>query len=201
MKKRILCLCTALFSLWTNAYDVKTPALVPVKFQNAPKHDALKIVDNGELKFAIVTDKNAENIRRWREHKSIGPAVELLVEAFEKCTGKKPQVFDVSEIGEAEKYPFQILVGDSALTRKLGLDALNMPKQGYEIKTFPRGIAIVGSDSSRMKDYSKDSGPLRGTLWGAYDFVERFLGCRFFYPGEFGSLWPKIDNLGILPVI
>ncbi len=199
-RKMIFSAMLAALAFIASAYDVKNPALVPVRFKEAPRHEALGLVEKGELRFAIITDKNAEKQRRWREEKSIAPAVELLQEAFEKCTGKKPEVFDVAELEKAKSYPLRIWVGENALTKKLGLDALSMPNQGYEVKTFPNGLAIVGNDSSLIENYPKDSGALRGTLWGAYDFAERFLGCRFFYPGELGSLWPKTDSLSILPV-
>ena len=43
-----------------SAYDVKTKELVPVKFEKAPAHSAVKMVENGKLTFAIVADLKAE---------------------------------------------------------------------------------------------------------------------------------------------
>jgi hypothetical protein len=40
----------------------------------------------------------------------------------------------------------------------------------------------------------------RGTLFGCYDFLERFIGIRFYFPGEIGTVTPKHDKLE-LPAI
>ena len=186
----------------TFGYDVKNPALPPVEFKDAHPQAPLKFVESGELKFAIIIDKNQERTRRYPNEKSILAAVDLLQEAFVNCTGRKPEVFDVTELDKAKKYPYQLLLGKSALTAALGMDGMKLPREGFEVKTFPDGVAIVGFDyydkEKPLKDWNQTA--LRGTLWGAYDFVERFLGCRFYFPGEYGSLWPKIENLSIAAV-
>jgi hypothetical protein len=203
MKKSLFILtCTLLLVInsKSTAYSLTNPALTPVKIQKTPDHTPLKLVENGKLKFAIITDKKAE----YRHGKSIQPAIALLQEAFKNCCGTVPEVFDISKLDKAKKYPYQLLVGQSKLTKKLGMDALKLPAAGFEVKSFSDGIAIVGHDSSLIKNYNPTKldkkGHLRGTLWGAYDFIERFLGCRFYFPGKYGSLWPKTANLTINPV-
>ena len=59
------------------AYDLKTVELVPVKFQKAPVHAPVKLVENGKLNFAIVADLNAERRmqKRNKTAKSIEPAI------------------------------------------------------------------------------------------------------------------------------
>ena len=178
------------------------PALPPVECKGAPQHAPLKLVENGELKFAIIIDQNQEKSRRYPNEKSILSAVDLLQEAFVRCTGKKPEVFDLAELDKAKKYPYQVLLGKSERTIALGMDGMSLPREGFELKTFPDGLAIVGFDfydkEKPLKDWNETA--LRGTLWGAYDFVERFMGCRFYFPGEYGSLWPPIKELTIDPV-
>ncbi|HOJ39869.1 MAG TPA: DUF4838 domain-containing protein [bacterium] len=39
-----------------------------------------------------------------------------------------------------------------------------------------------------------------GTLWGVYDFLERFVGIRWYYPGRLGTVVPKRETLIIPPV-
>ena len=69
-----------------SAYDVRTKELVPVKFEKAPAHAAVKMVEDGKLNFAIVADLNAEQKmqRKNKTEKSIAPAIEILKEAFLK---------------------------------------------------------------------------------------------------------------------
>lgn len=195
-------LCAA--TVQGTAYDVKNPALNKVNFQKPENHEEITLVKNGKLNFAIVTDKNIEKNIRDPRYRGIERAVKALSENIGKCTGQQPEILDVSETDKIAKYPFRVLVGDSAMTRALGIDARKLPREGFIIKTFKKGIAIVGNDSSLDPDFNKDKldsmGPRKATLWGVYDFLERFFGCRYFFPGELGTLQPEVKNLVIAPV-
>ncbi|OQA85395.1 MAG: hypothetical protein BWY31_01917 [Lentisphaerae bacterium ADurb.Bin242] len=185
------------------AYDVKTAALTPVEFQSTPEHAPVSLVKNGKPDFVIVTDKQAETRMQGknRTQKSIAPAVEILLEAFEKCTGTRPEVVDVKE---ASKYPRMIVVGDCSIARENGVDVSRLPPQGLAVKTFPKGIILAGNDSSLIEGYNskplEGRGSSTGTKYAAYDFAERFLGVRYFFPGEYGTLWPEIKELTLTPV-
>ena len=190
-------------SLALEAYDVRNKALVPVEFQRAPEHAPVPLVENGKPTFVIVTDKEAETRLHGKNKtaKSIAPAIEVLQEAFEKCTGTKPEVADVKD---AAKYSRMIVVGDCSIAKENGVDVSKLLPQELEIKTFPQGIILAGNDSSLIEGYNmkplEARGSSMGTNYAAYDFVERFLGVRYFFPGEFGTLWPKITELTIAPV-
>ena len=194
-------LLTAVFLLTASAFDLRNPALTPVRIRKAPRHEPLTLVENGKLRFAIVIDRQCGKKTVHKANMSVLPAAELLQEAFEKCTGEKPEVFDLKEMEQAkQKYPLLFFLGESEQTKNLGLSAKAQPVQGYEITTFPGGVAIVGSDSESIPGFPWFSGrTFRGTLWGAYDFAERILGCRFFFPGPYGSLWPKTGTLKLEP--
>ncbi len=186
-------------------YDLKTRALTPVSFEESPVHAPLTLVENGNLHFSIVTDLKIESRQKNNTEKSIAPAVSVLSEAFEKCTGKKPEIFDITELEKARrKYPYLIVVGDNELVRKNGIDVMKLPEQGFAIKTFEHGIIIAGYDSSLIEGYNLDPldyrGAATGTKYGAYDFAERFMGIRYFFPGDYGTCWPKADTLTITPV-
>ena len=202
-KKMFAALAFAFLTVSSFSYDLKTKELVPVKFQKAPAHAPVKLVENGKIKFAIVTDLNAENRMKGKNktQKSIAPAIRTLQEAFQKCTGMKPPVIDVKN---ADKVKYMIVVGDNAITRANGINVDKLPDQGFAVKSFAKGIIIAGKDSSLVNGYNmkplEKIGSSLGTKYGAYDFVERFLGVRYFYPGEYGTLWPKVKNLEVAPV-
>ena len=185
------------------AYDLKTKELVPVKFQKAPVHAPVKLIENGKLNFAIVADLTAEQRmqKKNKTAKSIEPALKTLQEAFFRCTGVKPEILDVKNAGKAK---YMIVVGDNAITRANGINVNKLPQQGLVIKSFAKGIIVAGRDSSLIEGYNskplEGKGSSLGTKFAAYDFVERFLGVRYFYPGEYGTLWPKVKNLTITPV-
>ena len=206
MKKQILTLVMAISAAFLAGYDLKTKELVPVKFQKAPEHKSFKLVENGKLNFAIVADlkKEQETRKTNKTQPSIAPAVETLKDAFFKCTGVMPAVIDAKDIAKAEKYPYMIVVGDCGIAGKYGINKDKLPIQGLAIKTFEKGIILAGYDSSFIKGYNTgyldQKGSSIGTAYAALDFAERFMGIRYFFPGEYGTLYPQIKNLEIKPV-
>lgn len=177
--------------------DLKNPALTPVRFEPAPNHAPLKLIEKGKPNFAIVYDKSNRD-RAFTS--SVERAALLLEEAVEKCTGVKPAVLGLHEQDKAKQYQYKIHLGYNDITKKLGADPFKGPKQGYQLFTCPEGVVIAGYDSALL-DQGKKYSPLepreilRGTLWGACDFAERILGCRWYFPGEYGSIFPKIAEL------
>ena len=182
--------------------DLKNPALTPVRFEPAPNHAPLKLIEKGKPNFAIVYDKSNRD-RAFTS--SVERAALLLEEAVEKCTGVKPAVLGLHEQDKAKQYQYKIHLGYNDITKKLGADPFKGPKQGYQLFTCPEGVVIAGYDSALLdqgKKYSRlePRDILRGTLWGACDFAERILGCRWYFPGEYGSIFPKIAEL-TLPAV
>lgn len=73
--------------------------------------------------------------------------------------------------------------------------AADLPGEGFRVATFPRGLAIVG----RPADAKLAPGS-KATLCGVYHVLERFLGIRWYFPGELGQVIPPADTLSIAPV-
>lgn len=111
----------------------------------------------------------------------------------EEATGDKVVVADVSEVQKFQG-KLKFLVGESELTRRLGLTSEGQESEGYVLSTFDEGVAIVGNDSSLIPDFYREPGrlwsrgPRKGTLFGVYGFLVRFFGCRFYYPGPEGRV-------------
>ena len=95
----------------------------------------------------------------------------------------------------------EIRVGDLALAGKLGVDPAKFDRDGFVIKTGGNKILIIGRDlpkSRPQKDVHRSG--LKGewgTLFGAYDFLERFAGVRYYFPGKLGTYAPKTQKLNI----
>ena len=195
-----LVLSAAFFS---SGQNVKNPALNPVRrMEPAPKHDPLVLVADKKPAFAIVYDFNSEkDVAPFRQ--SIHNSVKVLQRAFKKCAGLDIPIVDAADTDAQKKYPFLFFVGKSSMTDKLGMKPLELPPEGFEIMTFDKGIAIVGHDGSLRPDtYSPlDDGRycINGTQHGAYDFIERFMGVRFYYPG-LGTIWPEMTELSVQPI-
>ena len=211
MKTSLVCPALALFalthSLSADAIAPLThPALMHVKIAQASNHSPLTLVKDGDVQFVILYDASVEQswTGKLSSRRCIMPAVSTLKKYVEEATGGKVETADVKD---AARFPgkLKFLVGESALTRELGLFADKQEREGYTLTTFKDGIAIVGNDSSLMPDYYRE--PLRlwhranrmASLFGVYDFLERFFGCRFYYPGPEGRIIPKVTDLTVDP--
>ncbi len=87
-----------------------------------------------------------------------------------------------------------ILIGEGRLTREARITADDLPLEGFRFSTFNRGIAIVGAVPKPQQTWAFWSAQL-GTLYGVYDFLERFAGVRWYYPGDDGQIVPKRSSL------
>ena len=193
-----LLLCALLLK---GASPYANKALNPVLFEVPNDNRPIELVKDGRLNFVIVCDTQAEN-KEISQRQSIRIATIAIQDAFERSTGQKTLVLDASS-KELSKYPFQIVVGKNSITDKLGLKPLALPVNGFMIRTFKKGIVIAGHDGSlipgsyNIYDWSRYR--INGTAYGAYDFLERVLGMRYYYPG-IGVYVPEIKNLTVQSV-
>lgn len=99
-----------------------------------------------------------------------------------------------------------IYLGDSPSARNAGIDVEALRRDEFVIRTSGKSIFIVGRDDP-VRDPAEEidngvvSGQLyeRATLFGVYEFLERFAGCRFYFPGELGTVVPKRSELVVKP--
>ena len=92
-----------------------------------------------------------------------------------------------------------IYVGFGPGAVKMGLDPARtqIPRDGFFIRTAGKDILIAGCDDPKVDPARAMRGGVwdqhyeRATLFGVYDFLERFAGCRFYLPGELGTIVPR----------
>lgn len=158
---------------WTaRADDVLWRAndLNPARFHPAPDNDPVVLVQNGQpkAKIALLPAEPSRELRR--------AALDLQA-VIEKSTGAK------LEIVAGPAPPPAIVIGNGPLAAAQGLNGSGMPVEGFAIKTAPGYVFIVGNPE-----------PLDATEWGVYEFLERFLGVRWYWPDDLGmSLKPTKD--------
>ena len=80
-------------------------------------------------------------------------------------------------------------------------------RDGYIIEAKGDVVHIVGNDDD-VADVAKaaflpDEAPWqpcfrRGTLFGVYAFLERFVGVRMYFPGELGTCIPKAERIAVV---
>ena len=71
------------------------------------------------------------------------------------------------------------MLGACDEARAAGLDGTKMPVEGFAIKTAPGRVFIVGHDDPQLR--------AAGTAWGVYEFLERMVGVRWYWPMEQGG--------------
>ena len=159
------CICAAL-----DEFDPHSPRAIKVG-----EKPVISLAENGKPLFEIVAGPAL----------SAQFAAEELATVLEKALESKPPV-----VKKASGDKPAILVG---VRQAEGLDA-----DGYIIQTDGGNVHIYGKDSPKgrlLKDtFSYRDAPDRGTLNGVYEFLERFAGVNFFFPGEIGTIIPKLKD-------
>lgn len=123
--------------------------------------------------YTIVCPTNASASQRY--------AADELQAFAERLTGVKlPIVTDEGPLPERA-----ILLGETRHTAQLlggGADVAALGEDGFRIKTCPPHLVILG-------------GPVRGTLYGVYDALERFGGCRWY--ASWHGVIPVLDAFSV----
>ncbi|MFA7173868.1 MAG: DUF4838 domain-containing protein [Kiritimatiellia bacterium] len=214
LKSVILLLAALTFALSAQPQLVENNALPPVETLKAESHAPLKLVENNEIRFAIVGGFKAEADVRGPEEQtlrkfsrdSVKRAANALAECFQKCTGMKPAVLEADD-PKAANYPYVISVGKTKWSEALGMKPDKLPREGFEVRTFEKGVAIAGMDGFSIPGFYDlynwrcSRFTCNGTEWGAVDFCERFLGFRQFATSKDG-LWdvtPACADLTLAP--
>ena len=123
-------------------------------------------------------------------------AADELQRFIAESTGIKADVVTKPGAGK-----ISLILGDNKLARAAGLDVKKLASEGFFIKRKGNHIYLLGEDDPEADPYSNRwrMWMRRGTLTAAYDFIERFLGVRFYFVGKLGTIVPK-NKVLMLPV-
>ena len=166
--------------------------LTPVKFQPTPAHRAVEIVRGGRAcaKVYLADPKPSKNLQLL---------VKELVEDVRLSTGAELE--QVAAMPPADVPA--IVIGDCAESRKAGIDAAGIPMEGFVVKTAPMRVYLVGSTLPLPENENIAGSPYGndGTAWAVADFLERFVGVRWYWPTQAGGRSiVKADTLLVPPV-
>ena len=99
-----------------------------------------------------------------------------------------------------------IVLGDNEWSRKAGIAVEAMRRDEFRIKVSDGAVFIAGRDDPRRKlgktSYLSKEAPWqdqfeKATLFGVYAFLERYAGCRFYFPGELGTVTPRMESFSV----
>ncbi|HWL51519.1 MAG TPA: carbohydrate-binding family 9-like protein [Chthoniobacteraceae bacterium] len=126
-------------------------------------------------------------------------AGEELSRLLSKALGREvPTKATSDEPGEAA-----LVLGAHPHLKALGIDPATLPRDGFVIRTHGNHLHIVGRDgdpgnvAAIMASgawHRRDTLPERGTLYGVYEFLERYVGARFYFPGRYGTIIPRLGD-------
>ena len=145
--------------------------------------DSRKAVDQLEI---VVTKKT--------------PLLDFAVEELQRYI-KKSTGMDVPVVSAPSGGKISLILGDNKFSRSAGIDISKLASEGFFIKRDGNNIYLAGADSDNVNIRSNPwrMWMKRGTLSAVYDFLERFVGVRFYFAGEYGTVVPKNKKL-LLPL-
>lgn len=144
--------------------------------------NTLLLAENGEAKLRIALPK--------RPLPQVEQAAEELKRFLDQSTGADFQIVKNWQVGE----PAIVLGGHLATEYEAGIDADAFPIDAFAIRSVDNAIYIAGLQTD---DDDAGSQAGRATRFGVYDFLERFVGVRFYFPGEVGTVVPKHARLEV----
>ncbi|MBT3379040.1 MAG: DUF4838 domain-containing protein, partial [Lentisphaerae bacterium] len=144
--------------------------LNPVRFNPHPEGTPVLLVAEAEALGHICVMVPETRVLRQ--------AVKELQECISLTTGAQLLVLR-SEIREPA-----IVIGDCPAAARAGLSGRDMPTEGFQIKTAGNRVYIVGHDQGIP---GLPKAVSNGTAWGIFEFLERFVGVRWYYPAARGG--------------
>ena len=139
----------------------------------------LEMVKEGRVNFEIVVPADAAPSAKFAGKE----AADLLGKSF----GVKFKVL----ANPSGKCP-AIIIGSPKFAARLGIDTAKFDRDGFVIKTCPQGVIIIGRDDPKKSERVTLAD--HATLFGTYDFLERFAGIRFYLPGDYGTVVPRMKS-------
>jgi hypothetical protein len=142
-----------------------------VTFKKAPAGDAVVLVREGVTNAVIVLLDATNSVAQL--------AAQELKTHIKLATGA-----DLAIVTSVPPAGVSLVLADEAYAGRNGVKVADLPAEGFEIKTVPGGVMIAGQN----------------VLWGAYEFLERFAGIRWYFPGDLGCSAPALKTLAVQPV-
>ena len=99
-----------------------------------------------------------------------------------------------------------LVLGPNAWADAAGVTTNGLKRDAFRIRTASGRVYVVGLDDPETDAHAnRRRGGIwyqnfqRATAFGVYDFLERFAGVRFYFPGELGTVVPRRDRIEIPP--
>ena len=147
----------------------------------------LVLVKEGKILFDIVIPDKADNIAKY--------AAEEVASHFKLAVGSAPKIIPES----AYKSGPAIMIGGTALAEKYGLSPRMLVPEYAVAARLNDVIVLAGGDAADVPLYNvkQRSNAAVGTLFAAYEFLEKVMGIRWYWPGRYGTHVPAARDLSV----
>lgn len=143
------------------------------------------LVEEGQARAVIVVGENPSTQAK--------EAATELQTILRRMSGAELPVVETGP-GDAQN---RVLVGQAAARQAAAALDLTIPSgltrdfddEGYVVATGEGILVLAGNETE----------PYQGTLFAVYDLLES-LGCRWYFPGEFGEIIPDMTTVVVPPV-
>jgi hypothetical protein len=140
------------------------------------------LVEKGQPRATIVVATDASDQAR--------EAAKLLQDYVARLSGARLEICAESAAASGA----QVLVGRTRRGSELGVDlpprfTNAMNEEEYVLKTAGNALIVAGNEHPFY----------RGTVFAVNDLLDR-LGCRWFFPGAFGEVLPRLDTIAVGPL-
>lgn len=150
----------------------------------------LALVQDGKANCVIVVPPESNSLQK--------SAVEDFTRTIRRASGA-----DIPVIGEAEAQRLaagivRIVLGPGPLAEALGCKGDDLKPEEFRLATIDNSIVVLARDlpgsSSRA---ARMWGESRVTTWALSHIMDRFLGVRWLWPGELGTVVPQRKTIRV----
>jgi hypothetical protein len=161
----------------------ESPAIVPPEpnFAGIPAKASqlLVLIVGGKPAATIITAKEPTRTVKF--------AIQELNDHLYRCTGARlPVATDEQPVKGAV-----IHLGQTRLTTGLGLAPAFLAPDSWVVWQVGSSLVISGGDNTDNLNPDDKTLAAFGTLYASYEFLERILGVRWYWPGELGLVAPQ----------
>lgn len=139
----------------------------------------LVLAADGKSVYQLILPDNTSttSVGKW-----LSQSAQLVQHAF------KSNGFILELVPESTHDPIKpgIYLGNTKFARSRGLNLDRLSNWGYMHKVVGKDLIIAGPDMSPPNDNNSKSDISLGTVKGVCDFLRRYVGTRFLYPGDTG---------------
>lgn len=140
------------------------------------------LVDRATVRCTIVYPANPSITEKF--------AAEELAKYLSKSTGQQIQLYGENQL-PGQLPPHLLVVGRCRFATDAGIDCKSLENEEILLVARNGNVYLAGGDSSPTANPRWPSEESFGTLFSVYEFLERFLGIRWYWPGELGEIVPS----------